>query len=111
MGPKWFIFILLGFIGLSLWNGMLEQSYIGASETGTLATLMSPLLAISNDFVGGIWSAVNTTPQWIGALWTIFWFDYAQFHGEFAIFRIICLCFSGGILLSLILTVFRGSRA
>jgi len=98
----------MGFLVLSFWNGILEQTYIGATETGTLQTLMSPLLAISNDPVAGVFSAISTSPDWIEALWSVFWFDYAQFHGDYTIFRLVCLCFSAGIAISLVLTVFRG---
>lgn len=100
--------MFLAYIGVGFLNGMIEQTYLGSTEMGVLAVLMSPVLAIANDPIGGIFSSIATSPEYLDAIWSMFWFDYAQFHGEFGIFRLILIGFSVGIIISLTITILRG---
>lgn len=109
MHPKWLISLLIIFVGGTLLSGLLEQQYLGSGETGVIFRLLNnykeieftnPLVALGT-FVTVAWSYIQT-------LWAIFWWDYAFFHGSWAIFRYFFMSISVGIVVSLVLAAVRG---
>lgn len=110
MNPKWLIGLGMLFIVLTIFNGMIEQSYVGTGKTSVFYSLLSsyseasfsnPLIAI-----GSVLSVVWGTIQMV---WAMFIFDYAQFEGAWQIVRFaFFLPISIALVVSLILSAVRG---
>jgi hypothetical protein len=88
MHPKWIIFFMTTFILLTIFSGVLEMTYVGTSEQGTL---LSSVTALGNlrwtdavtIFVSGIRALGIVVRLIFGAL---FW-DYSFFTGTWQILR------------------------
>jgi len=77
--PKWLIGIISLFLMLSILSGILEGAYLGDSE-----------LADVRRFTQAPFTEPWAMPGWIvGILSKVLFFDYAFFHGEWAILRYI----------------------
>lgn len=110
MNPKWIVGLGMLFIVLSIFNGIIEQSYIGSGKTNVFYTLLSsyseasfsnPLIAIGS-IVNVVWGTIQT-------VWAMFIFDYAQFEGSWQIVRFaFFLPISVALVVSLILSAVRG---
>lgn len=109
MKPGWLIGFIVAFVLLSFVVGLCENAYVGAETISKLDILMRPVMQTSiwesvKAFVGSLFSA-----EFWQTLWSIFWWDYPFFIGEWAVARyIFFIPLSIGFLFSLGLATLRG---
>jgi hypothetical protein len=108
MNPKWLMGIVLLYLILAVWSGILEGSYLTSNQTGIFDTLMNQQTLSFTDPVTATVSAFNIGGDIITALWKMFWWDFAQFHGEFTVFRLILIALSIGVAFAFVLSIGRG---
>lgn len=106
MRTSWLIGMLMLFTILTIVSGIIEQTYLGADEAGTIWGAMSSFQAIefTNPLtaVGGLIIAATDLTQ---ALFKAFIFNYSFLTGIWFVFRILGCCISAGIVVSLILAI------
>jgi len=102
MAAKWLIGLSMLFVLLTITSGIIEQTYLGTEQAGTLWQLMSSFKAMQ-------WSSFSSIIVAAGALATALYkmliFDYAFFTGVWVIFRVLFVSVSVGIGVSFILSV------
>lgn len=112
MSPKWFIGLLLLFLACSVFSGIIEMAYIDAGDTAVFERLLYiDTLQVQGSYNGAtnfILGVFTNPMQFLSALWQVFTFDYAMFHGSYAFARYLLLAVSAGIVVSLVLVIFRG---
>jgi len=94
----------------TLLSGLLEQQYLGSAEAGVFYRLLTgykeieftnPLVAVGT-FVSVGW-------EYVKAIWTMFWWNYAFFEGTWGIVKYaIFWPISIGLIVSLVLAAVRG---
>ena len=82
--------IILLMIGLTFINGTIEQVYLAGGEISTLNTLLGTDVGMG---------------ERMSAFWSMLWFDYAMFEGEWAIVRYIFMSISASVLLVIVFSV------
>jgi len=75
--PKWIIGLVTAFGVLTLICGLCEGVFFRSDVPTLLQTLIT--------FPWGL----SALKDWFGNLWSIFWFDYSFFHGDWVIFKYI----------------------
>lgn len=111
MNPKWLMGIVMLYLVLAVWSGILEGSYITDNQTGIFNTLMNQQQLSFSDPASAVFSSFVITGDILAALWKMFWWDFAQFHGEFGIFRLILIALSIGVVFAIVLSILRGSSS
>lgn len=88
------------------------MAYLGSGETAVFDRLLYiDTLQLQGSYSGAtnfILGVFSNPMQFLAALWQVFTFDYAMFHGTYAIARYILLTISAGVVVSLVITIFRG---
>ena len=105
MNPKWLMGIVLASLIFSVWSGVIEGTYVSANTTTTLNSLMNLQVLTWADPANIAISSFVVGSTIIGALWKMFWWDYAQFNGDLIIFRYIGIAVSIGIAFTIALTI------
>ena len=88
MHPKWIIFFITSFVLMTVLSGIIEMSYFGVSEQGTLQSILNEFskLAFNNPVVGlasiliGFWNVLRLL--FIALIW-----DYSFFTGQWQIVK------------------------
>lgn len=90
--PKWLFFVLVFWVGATLWCNALEPSTTSLIPGSVMATvegedsMQDPSLTTAAG-VTKIW-------DWVGNIWKALTFDYGIFESWLNIIRIICVLFS-----------------
>jgi hypothetical protein len=108
MNPKWLMGVVILYLILAVWSGILEGSYLTSNQTSVLDDLMSPEQLSYSNPVAAISSVFVIAGKTIHALWTILVWDFAQFNGDFAVFRLPLIALSIGIIIAIVISV-RGA--
>lgn len=102
MSVRWVITLALLFLGLTIISGIVEDTYLGDGAISTLDTLLRPNIPVVDNPIEGTWAWVSVGKNFVEAIWTMLWFDYAQFQGAWRIlawfFRCISIGFIWGII-------------
>lgn len=109
MSAKWMIGFIMAFIALSIYSGIVEQSYLGTAEGSRLQILLQPFIGIEYNWFTAPFAFFNAGIDWIRNLWGMFWWDYAMFQGVWTTIRLFFLAISIGMIVTIILTLI-GSR-
>lgn len=107
MHPKWIIALAMLFLAGTIISGILEQSYLGTSDAGMFHDLLSKYKELSWNF----FTIIKVTWSYIVLVWKMFWWDYSFWYGSWEIIRFFCWTISIGIIVSLILSVTRGTSS
>lgn len=107
MHPKWIIALAMLFLAGTIISGILEQSYLGTSDAGMFHDLLSKYKELSWNFI----TIISVTWSYIVLVWKMFWWDYSFWYGSWEIIRFFCWTISIGIIVSLILSITRGTSS
>jgi len=107
MAPKWIIALATLFLAGTIISGILEQSYLGTSDAGMFHDLLSKYKELSWNFL----TIISVAWSYIVLVWKMFWWDYAFWYGSWEIIRFFCWTISIGIIVSLILSITRGTSS
>jgi len=112
MKTSWLIGLASLMVILTVVSGIIEQTYLGTEQTGTLWGILASFKAIEFSYnifavVGDIIVAVGTLVQ---GIWKMLTFDYAFFTGVWAIFRWLFVAIGVGVAVSLALAI-RGTSS
>jgi len=79
--------ITLYVVGTML-SGIMEQTYFGGTEAARLTVLMTePSFSSSFGFLGTTVMLVDFAWEWLVNLWSMLWWDYAFFQGQWLILK------------------------
>jgi len=107
MAPKWIISLATLFLAGTIISGILEQSYLGTSDAGMFHDLLSKYKELSWNFL----TIISVAWSYIVLVWKMFWWDYSFWYGSWEIIRFFCWTISIGIIVSLILSITRGTSS
>ena len=107
MAPKWIISLAILFLAGTIISGILEQSYLGTSDAGMFHDLLSKYKELSWNFL----TIISVAWSYIVLVWKMFWWDYSFWYGSWEIIRFFCWTISIGIIVSLILSITRGTSS
>jgi len=112
MHPKWIISLAILFLGGTILSGLLDMQYIGSGEASLFQRLIEggEQLNFSNP-ITGIYSILKVGWTYMQLIWAMFWWDYSFFYGSYEIIRYFCWTISVGIIVSLILSITRGTSS
>ena len=105
MKTSWVIGIVFLFVLLSVISGLTESSYTGDGVTSRIERLMSPDFPETTGFIGTVIGAFGFGWDYISNLWSMLWFDYAQFVGGWSILRYLFMAVSVGMIFSIIMAI------
>ena len=108
MAPKWIIALATLFLAGTIISGILEQSYLGTSDAGMFHKLLTGYTEMHWYNIG---SVISVAWSYIVLVWKMFWWDYAFWYGSWEIIRFFCWTISIGIIVSLILSITRGTSS
>ncbi len=108
MHPKWIIALAILFLAGTLISGILEQEYLGSSEAGMFHDLLTKYKEVH---LWNFLSIISVVWSYIVLIWRLFWWDYSFWYGSWEIIRFFCWTISIGIIVSLILSVTRGTSS
>jgi hypothetical protein len=97
MRTSWIIGVVILFIMLSLVCGLVENVYMGSSESTSPDARIQMLLSPNFSSISFIDYVLN--------LWAMLWFDYAMFTGGYSIVRYLFMAVSAGMILSFFLAI------
>lgn len=104
MKTSWFIGLFMLFGVLTLINGIIEMSTLSEGEVGVLQALMSPPTVNFSNPIGAITGIMSIAWDYLSNLWDIFWFNYAQFQGQYLLIKyIFFIPISLGMIVSLVM--------
>jgi hypothetical protein len=107
MAPKWIIALATLFLAGTIISGILEQSYLGSADAGMFHDLLSKYKELSWNFL----TIISVAWSYIVLVWRMFWWDYSFWYGSWEIIRFFCWTISIGIIVSLILSITRGTSS
>ena len=107
MHPKWIISLAMLFLAGTIISNILEQAYLGTSE----ATMWYKLTSNYQELSWNFFTVIKVAWSYIVLVWKMFWWDYSFWYGSWEIVRYLCMCISIGIIVSLILSVTRGTSS
>lgn len=111
MSPKWFIFFAIAYFGGVFMSAVVEQAYIGTSQTAPIQGMFIFQVLQSQSFSGAVQTVLASPLDFIRNLIQMLTFDFSFFTDEWVIFRWIFLAIGGGFVVSLVLYLLRGGSA
>jgi len=108
MKTSWFIGLLTLWGIFTVISGIIEMNTLGEAEVGVFQALMQPEIPEFTNPIGAVFAFVNVAWDYLQNLWSVLWFDYAFFQGQWLYVKyIIFLPISISLVISLVF-ILRG---
>ena len=105
MKAGWFIGLLMMYVILTPVFGLVEQSFLPSGQMTVIGTILTPPWETFTTPLGIVTGGIYGLITWLQGVWNMLTFGYACFTGTWMYLRFLLCSVSGGIIISLILSL------